>query len=95
MSLNTITSNTSLLFLLLIGFIAIPNVSGYNSEWGECVKILNSAKLEISNKQVVLACDDIVETGEAFIEGFKDRGLIIKFVTLGESVSIPLPSMFI
>jgi len=54
----------------------------------ECFEKLNSADLELTNRQINNACEEISETGEAFIEGFRDRGLIIYWVNLGDTVSI-------
>ena len=56
---------------------------------------LYSAVLELTDKQINDACDDILKTGEAYIDDFRERGLIIKFITLGESISFPLPSGFL
>jgi len=87
--------NKLILLVCLSGLIvAIPN-DAESYESSECFQILHSAELELTDKQMNNACEDIIKTGEAFIEDFRDnRGLIIKFITLGESVSIPLPSEF-
>ncbi len=79
-----------ILLVCLSGLIvAIPNdVESY--EGSECFQILNSAELELSDKQMNNACEDIIKTGEAYIEDFRDRGLLIKFIELGDTVSIPL-----
>jgi len=79
-----------ILLVCLSGLIvAIPN-DAESYESSECFQILNSAELELTDKQMNNACEDIIKTGEAYIKDFRDRGLIIKFISLGESVSIPL-----
>ncbi len=57
---------------------------------GECFLILHSAELDLTDSQMNDACEDIAKTGEAYIEDFRDRGLLIKFITLGDTVAIPL-----
>lgn len=77
-----------LLVCLSVLLVAIPNdVESY--EGSECFQILNSAELELTDKQMNNACEDIIKTGEAYIEDFRDRGLLIKFIELGDTVSIP------
>ena len=63
---------------------------GEASPSSECFMTLHSAEIGLTDRQMNDACEDIVKTGEAYIEDFRDRGLIIKFITLGESVTIPL-----
>jgi len=75
------------MFLLIL--LMIPYAEGNNDD-DECFQIIHSAELELTINQINMACEEIALTGEAFIEDFRDRGLLIKFITLGESVSIPI-----
>lgn len=80
------------MFVFLFSMImmySIGNVSATAFDNLECFQTLQSAKLELSDKQINNACEEITVTGETFIEDFRDRGLLIKFITLGETVSIP------
>jgi len=77
-----------ILLVCLSGLIvAIPNdVESY--EGSECFQILNSAELELTDKQMNDACEDIIKTGEAYIEDFRGRGLIIIFAEIGDTVTL-------
>jgi len=76
-----------IVFLLIL--LVIPYAEGEDDN-DECFQIIHSAELELTINQINVACEEIALTGEAFIEDFRDRGLLIKFITLGESVSIPI-----
>lgn len=76
------------IFLLLPFILFIPlDASSYSQE-SECFLILHSANLSLTDKQMNQACEEILETGEAFIPDFRDRGLLIKFISLGDTVAI-------
>lgn len=57
-------------------------------EKAECFETLYSANLELTDRQINEACEELIQTGEAFVKDFRDRGLIIKTVNLGDTVSI-------
>lgn len=61
-----------------------------NVESSECFQTLLSANLELTDRQINNACEEISKTGETFIEDFRGRGLVIYWVELGNTVSISL-----
>ena len=79
----------ALLSLLLV-LTLIPSTIDATSNT-ECFLTLQSAEIGLTDKQMNDACEDIMKTGEAYIPDFRDRGLIIKFIELGDTISIPLP----
>jgi len=85
--------NIKLVIIAVIAIITTSVGSAYgieNYESSECFETLHSANLGLLDRQINDACDDLMETGKTFIEGFKDRGLQIYWVNLGDTVSIQL-----
>jgi len=73
---------------LLLVLTLLPTVDA-TSEISDCFVTLNSAQIGLTDRQMNDACEDIISTGEAYIEDFRDRGLIIKFINLGDTIQIP------
>jgi len=81
-----------IILLALLALFPMSSALGHSEpEWLECVETLQYPELDLSPSQISDACDVLVVTGEYFIEDFREgRGLQIYFVSLGDSVSIPL-----
>lgn len=75
------------LLLLLPLLVVLPTVYGGEDSSSECFVILHTSGLDLSNRQINDACMDISNGEQAFIPDFRDRGLVIVFVNLGDTVS--------
>jgi len=79
-----------LLLLLPLLVVVFPTVYGGEDSSSECFVILHTSGLELSDRQINDACMDISNGEQAFIPDFRDRGLLIVFVNLGDTVSFTL-----
>lgn len=85
-----------LLLLLPLLVVVLPttvygggeDVVYYSSS--ECFVILHTSGLELSDRQINDACNSLINGDAAFIPDFRDRGLVILFVSIGDTVSFTL-----